>query len=251
MPNLVSKIFPSVPFTGTYKKECLDNVTYMDEGKLPLFPPTIGLEYNFEFCRLLVNTYYRHHSNEIKASANWRSPEKYFFDTRMDELYFRIIFDLQQAKEKLMKDPQIIDQYPGIAIESISGRSRFNRMAIIDLEGKTQSFPDIEQKLEDAFGIRDRTTFETFRKVTLNNRVTVEVHDRDIALLVPFKVTKEVYEQVRDFLFAQLKSKNPRIDTTNHNVYNCAWFFQHEQGHYLIREVFQRDIEQLPKQECS
>ncbi len=248
-----SKIFSEVPFTGTYKKESPDGVTYMDQGKLPLFPPTIDLEYTFEFCRLLVSTYFHHHINEIRASSNWRSPEKYFFDQRMDELYSRVISDLEQAKKKLLQDHHIIDQYPRIATESIFERSSFNRGAIIDLDSKIQSSPDLEQKLEEAFGIQDKTTSEISRKIRLKNRVTVEIDDSnipfgDITLLVPFKITKEIYEQVRDFLFAQLKSKNPRIDTTNPLVYNCAWRFQHEQGHYLIAKVFEKDIEQLPKQ---
>ena len=255
MTDLTSKIFPEATFTGTYKKECPDDVTYMDQGKLPLSTPSIDLEYTFEFCRLIASTFYHHSTNEIKASSRWESPEKCFFDSRMDELYSRIMSDLEQAKQKLIRDdPHIIDRYPHIANTGIFDRSMFNRMAVMNVDYEENPFLGLEQKLDESFGVSEvESPVENFRKINLKNRVSLEIGDnfipKGITILAPFKVTRKIYEQVRDFLSEQLKSKNPRIDTTNHHVYLCAWRFQHEQGHYLIEEVFKKDIEQLPKQE--
>lgn len=249
MTNLISRIFTEIPFTGTCKKQCLDE-TFRDQGKLPLFPPEIHLEYEFEFCRLLVDT--SRCRNEVEASSSWKSPEKYFYDQRMDELYLRILSELEQAKQKLIKDPHIIDCYPRI-VTGISGRFRFNRMALMVIDPEEQPFSGLEQKLRESFGVsKVEIPVENYKKIKLKNKVSLELDNRilpNVAIFVPFNVPEEVYKQVRDFLFEQLKSKNPRIDTSNHHVYFCQWIFQHEQGHYLIEEVFQKDIEQLPKQE--
>ncbi len=259
MTSLVSKIFEEIPFAGTYKKQCPDDVTFKDQGKLPLSPPEIRLEYKFEFGRLVISTAGLNDMNFINGSTGWEAPEKNFYDTRMDDLYTRLLKMLEDSRRELISRPEI-GRYPSLLSLDVQKDANFRRAAVIDVEYSEEDLPfsHLEQELKKLYEISESKSFPTVPlHLELNNGIILQFYNESlgaISIVAPSHFPKEEYEKLKLFFLENpvLKEREPNINTKNIHVYNSHFriIFGNE-GHPLLEQAFKTDIEQLPKQEYT
>lgn len=264
MTKLISKVFREDPvqFTGSYKKECPDEVTYKDQGKLPLYHPEIRLDYQFPFCRLSVSIE-DHGScpiNEVNADAElYRYPKRDLFEPRMDKLYLTTIENIEKARQQVVQNPDIFEMYPRLDSQDIYEDSHFWRDVVIQIKHCLESeeyMSSLEKEISKKYGlsnikdVTDSLLGLYGRQVYLRNEVMIYFNhfrssDEDkISIVLPVSFPKEKFEEIKEFFLKHklLKKRSPNISD-----FGDRWRLALKKGGcYLLGGIFKEDADLLP-----
>jgi hypothetical protein len=246
---MISKLFKGIPFTGTYRKECPDGVTYKDEGKLPLTPPTICLEYKFDSFTLGVEM--SNSTTENAVSKIWAAtkPEKNVLDNKIDELYLETLSRLEKARHDALKNPAVAERCPGLQSMKIPKCAHFARLLTMQAQHcPEETVSKLEAELNEAYGISCVEKLPELRHIYLKNGAVVQLSDvagTDYITMV-LCVNFENHEELKDLLMKALKEQNPVMDMSNPHMCKCAWHVNmHGQGYYVLESMLKEDIAML------
>jgi hypothetical protein len=262
MTELTSKVFTGYPvkFTGTYKKECPDDMTRHGTGILPLTPPTIKLTYKFPFCHLDVSMDLSGSdtNNKISAGASVDSfPEKELFDPRMDEFYLQNIDSVEKAYEEVRQDLHIVSAYPDLLFQGIFDMKHFHRYLHIKPEGSEtrDRMSSLENALSSKYGSTldfDRSEHHTYdRQITLGNDVKIGFYafgssTSYMVVSFPLQFPEQEYREIKEFIFEHESIKGRNSITPEFS--GDGWMLVlNTGGYYILDNIFREDIAMLPK----
>lgn len=261
MSNLISKVFEglNIPFTGEYTKECPDDVTFKDEGKLPLILPSVNLRYEFDFGFLEVNTGMEINGqvNMVKASADFmKHPEREVLDPNLDNLCLAVNIWLENAHEELILNHDLLDRYLLFKNMNFFERAEYHRFISLFTEGYSKKQASLlENQLYKKYGISDIEDYHNdgSRKLWLKNNIMVDLQryaESNILVAASITAEKEDFESVRDFIISSdaLKGSNVRfIENSSYLNKGHGWsMILPEEGNWILQEAFKEDVKQLP-----
>lgn len=238
-----SRIYP-FEFTAL-RREGIEDMTFMDEGHLPVFPASVQLNYTSPTFRMTATLDGRDYFSRLSAH---NIPEADFFDEGIAEAYHLSIDRLAKAHDTVSES--VVQRYfPQIHTLSLEKAATFRRSARVQLpEPLGQRVQSLVDTLLSRYGGRvvDENPLLT---ILTDSGIAVQHHTasygEDLTIVLDETKKQEDLEELRRHIRGTLPEIEIPTDTT-HNA-NVQWRIDLPNikgGYHLLEEMLREDIEQ-------